>query len=54
VLARLERTGGDAAGATDGDDLGTRLLALVARARDEGESADALLRKALRGLDAQD
>jgi XTP/dITP diphosphohydrolase len=50
VLARLERTGGDLAAVTDGDDVGARLLALVARARAEGESADALLRQALRDV----
>jgi XTP/dITP diphosphohydrolase len=50
VLARLERTGGDLTQATSGDDIGTQLLALVARARADGESADALLRQALREL----
>jgi XTP/dITP diphosphohydrolase len=53
VLARLERTGGDLGGATAGEDVGAQLLALVAKARGGGHSADALLRKALRGLDAQ-
>jgi XTP/dITP diphosphohydrolase len=48
VLARLERTGGDPSVATGGIDIGAQLLALVARARAEGESADALLRQALR------
>jgi XTP/dITP diphosphohydrolase len=49
ALARWERTGGDleSVAAAD-DDLGLQLLALVARARQQGESADALLRKALR------
>jgi XTP/dITP diphosphohydrolase len=49
VLARWERTGGDLSHlrATD-DDLGSELLGLVARARERGESADALLRAALR------
>jgi XTP/dITP diphosphohydrolase len=49
ALARWERTGGDleSVAAAD-DDLGVQLLALVARARQQGESADALLRKALR------
>lgn len=52
VVARWERTGrGDLPMA---DDLGSRLLALVAQARADGESADALLRKALRELSAQD
>ena len=50
VLARLDRTGGDLGAATSGDDVGTQLLALVARARADGDSADALLRKALRDL----
>jgi len=58
VLARLERTGRDLAPATDGDDdkgdVGRELLALVARARAEGASADALLRKAVRDLSGQD
>ena len=49
ALARWERTGGDLGSVTAGDgDLGSQLLALVARARQQGESADALLRKALR------
>ena len=49
ALARWERTGGDleSVAAAD-DDLGAQLLALVARARQQGESADDLLRKALR------
>jgi XTP/dITP diphosphohydrolase len=54
VLARLERTGGDLSVATGGEDVGARLLALVAQARADGESADALLRKALRELSTQD
>jgi XTP/dITP diphosphohydrolase len=54
VLARLERTGGDLSVAAGGEDLGAQLLALVARARADGESADALLRKALRELSTQD
>jgi XTP/dITP diphosphohydrolase len=49
ALARWERTGGDLGSVAAGDDdLGSQLLALVARARQQGESADALLRKALR------
>ena len=49
ALARWERTGGDLGSVTaDDGDLGSQLLALVARARQQGESADALLRKALR------
>jgi XTP/dITP diphosphohydrolase len=49
ALARWERTGGDLASVTARDgDVGAQLLALVARARQQGESADALLRKALR------
>lgn len=48
VLARWERTGGDLASVTTDDrDLGASLLALVARARERGESADDLLRAAL-------
>jgi XTP/dITP diphosphohydrolase len=52
VLARWERTGGDLAalgGAAGGDDadLGVAILALVARARQRGESAETLLRAAL-------
>ena len=49
VLARWERTGGDLSSlATDaGDDVGAALLALVARARERGESADAVLRQTL-------
>ena len=51
VLARWERTGGDlaalSASAGEPADLGVALLALVARAREQGESADALLRAAL-------
>jgi XTP/dITP diphosphohydrolase len=52
VLARWERTGGDLAalgGAAGGDDadLGVAMLALVARARQRGESAETLLRAAL-------
>lgn len=51
ALSRWERTGGDLAAVTaDDDDLGGQLLALVARAREGGESADALLRRALRGF----
>ena len=49
ALARWERTGGDLGSVSaDEGDLGSQLLALVARAREQGESADALLRKALR------
>jgi XTP/dITP diphosphohydrolase len=49
VLSRWERAGGDLStlGEDDGD-LGTSLLALVARARQQGQSADAVLRRALR------
>ena len=56
VLARWERAGNDLAGLTaDEGDLGGALLKLVARAREQGESADALLRQTLRGFgqDAQ-
>ena len=53
VLARWERTGGDlaslAAPATsDQPDLGLAMLALVARAREQGASAEDLLRRAVR------
>jgi NTP pyrophosphatase (non-canonical NTP hydrolase) len=51
VLARWERAGNDLSAVTspaDPDELGGSLLALVARAREQGESADALLRAALR------
>jgi XTP/dITP diphosphohydrolase len=49
ALARWERTGGDLGSVAAGDDdLGSQLLALVARARQQGDSADDLLRKALR------
>lgn len=47
VLARWERTGGDLGSLRDDGDLGDRLLALVARAREQGQSADDLLRDAL-------
>ena len=47
ALARWERTGGDLASLRDDGDLGERLLALVARAREQGRSADDLLREAL-------
>ncbi len=48
ALARWERTGGDLAALREDDgDLGERLLALVARAREQGQSADDLLREAL-------
>ncbi|WP_157606349.1 MazG family protein [Phycicoccus sp. Soil802] len=53
VLARFDRTGGDLAtvGAAD-DDLGMAIVALAARARERGESAEALVRLALARLDA--
>lgn len=47
ALARWERTGGDLGSLRDDGDLGDRLLALVARAREQGQSADDLLREAL-------
>ena len=48
VLARWERTGGDLGTVVgDADDLGRSMVALVARARERGESAEALLRRAL-------
>ena len=51
VLTRWERTGGDLSAVTAGeDDLGGQLLALVARAREQGESAEDLLRAAVRGF----
>jgi XTP/dITP diphosphohydrolase len=52
VLARWERGGrGDL---PTGDDIGARLLALVAEARAAGLDPEAELRRALRELDAQD
>ncbi|HEY7719469.1 MAG TPA: MazG family protein [Pedococcus sp.] len=52
VLARWGRTGrGDLPA---GDDLGARLLALVAEARRDGLDAEGELRRVLRELDAQD
>lgn len=51
VLARHERRGGDPAALTAGDSIGERLLALVDEARRRGESADSLLREALRNAD---
>jgi XTP/dITP diphosphohydrolase len=56
VLARWERAGNDLAGLrAEESDLGGALLELVARAREQGKSADALLRRTLRafGQDAQ-
>ena len=51
VLTRWERAGGDLSAVTAGeDDLGGQLLALVARAREQGESAEDLLRAAVRGF----
>ena len=48
VLARWERTGGDLGTVVgDADDLGRSMVALVARARERGESAEALLRRSL-------
>jgi XTP/dITP diphosphohydrolase len=48
ALSRWQRTGGDLATLHEDDgDLGERLLALVARARERGQSADDLLREAL-------
>jgi XTP/dITP diphosphohydrolase len=56
VLARWDRTGRDLAtvvGDGDGDgDLGQAIVALVARARERGQSAEALVREALVRLDA--
>lgn len=48
VLARAERRGTPVA--LDGDDIGSRLLHLVASARESGQSADALLRARLRAV----
>ena len=57
VLARFDRTGGDLATveAAD-DDLGMAIVALAARARERGQSAETLVRLALARLDvaAQD
>ena len=51
VLTRWERAGGDLSAVTAGeDDLGGQHLALVARAREQGESAEDLLRAAVRGF----
>ena len=48
VLARLERTGGDLAAVVGDDgDLGMSIVAIVARAREQGRSAEALVREAL-------
>jgi XTP/dITP diphosphohydrolase len=53
VLARFDRTGGDLAPVEAGDDdLGMAIVALAARARERGESAEALVRLALARLDA--
>jgi XTP/dITP diphosphohydrolase len=55
VLARWERTGGDLTTLTDApeaDEVGMALLALVARARVEGGSAEELLRATLRDFAA--
>jgi XTP/dITP diphosphohydrolase len=53
VLARFDRTGGDLATVEAGDDdLGMAIVALAARARERGESAEALVRLALARLDA--
>ena len=54
ALARWERTGGDLAALRDDEgDLGASLLALVARAREQGRSADDLLREALQRFAGQ-
>ncbi|NHN55675.1 MazG family protein [Calidifontibacter sp. DB0510] len=50
VLSRMARAG--RVPDLTGDDLGTRLLALVAAARERGESADALLRAEVRRVAA--
>ena len=53
VLSRWERSGGDlAALSADDGDLGRALLGLVARARERGESAESLLRAAVRDFAA--
>jgi XTP/dITP diphosphohydrolase len=52
VVARWQRSGGGPLPA--GDDLGSRLLELVAEARAEGLDAETELRRVLRELDAQD
>lgn len=53
VLARFDRTGGDLATVEAADsDLGMAIVALAARARERGESAEALVRLALARLDA--
>lgn len=54
ALSRWQRTGGDLAALRDDDgDLGDRMLALVARAREQGQSADDLLREALHRFAAE-
>ncbi len=54
ALARWERTGGDLAAVVgDKDDLGLSIVALVARARERGESAETLVRQALARLDEE-
>lgn len=54
ALSRWQRTGGDLAALHDDDgDLGDRMLALVARAREQGQSADDLLREALHRFAAE-
>ena len=51
VVARLDRSGRELPAA--GEDVGTQLLALVARARAQGVDAESELRRVLRELDAQ-
>jgi XTP/dITP diphosphohydrolase len=50
VLARWERRGGDPAALAAGDSVGAALIAVVARARAEGVSAETELRAALRDV----
>ena len=54
AMSRWQRTGGDLADLRDDEgDLGDRMLALVARAREQGQSADDLLREALHRFAAE-
>jgi XTP/dITP diphosphohydrolase len=54
ALARWERTGGDLSAIVgDGEDVGMSIVALVARARQGGSSAEALVREALARLGEQ-
>jgi XTP/dITP diphosphohydrolase len=54
ALSRWQRTGGELAALREDDgELGDRMLALVARAREQGQSADDLLREALHRFAAE-